>query len=238
MYKSVDKTSVPQYDLILAQEARNLQRLMFCPQIVRLLRTVESTSPYTTRPGHSEPKVFRGILIDHHPNGTLHDELQNPQARVRQRSLSWALDVSRAVMFMHEMKITHMNLQPKHVVMSRDWDAIVIDVSGIGGTPGEWLLPELVGVEDWSSVPFDVRQRSDVWALGLMMAAMADAIEGRESQEVRLVLLGIAQAIKRESGRTSVAGIAHQLHNVLHGQQPVVTNTVRGWYVESLTGPA
>jgi hypothetical protein len=65
-----------------------------------------------------------------------------------------------------------------------------------GGTTAEFLLPSLVGVEDWRLKPLEVRKQSDVWALGRIAGLMADALDYRVDAETRMVSQGIAHQIQ------------------------------------------
>jgi serine/threonine protein kinase len=58
---------------------------------------------------------------------------------------------------LHQKKITHMDLKPENIVMSRNWHAVLIDISGIGGVTVEWLLPELLEASNERSQSLEVR---------------------------------------------------------------------------------
>jgi serine/threonine protein kinase len=65
-----------------------------------------------------------------------------------------ALDISTALEYMHQMRVTHIDLKLKNVIISREWNTISIDVRGIGDTTDEFLLSELFEVlnrclENW-----------------------------------------------------------------------------------------
>lgn len=219
VYKGVDRLIYyPQNTEVLEQELRNLVLLHGSKRIVQLVAAVISSSPYQTRESEAPP-VLRGILLQYHPNGTLHDILQSPDPWMHSSSqwLQWALDISTALAHMHQMGVTHMDLKPKNVVISREWNAILIDVSGIGGTTDEFLLPELFETLDRCSESWELRVQSDIWALGKILASMAQAMDevdvGKEDN--RLGMLDIAQEIERTRGCISLDTISGRLSNII-----------------------
>lgn len=108
-----------------------------------------------------------------------------------------------------------MDLKPKNVVMSREWNAIIIDVSGIGGTTDKWLLPELFESLHRCSESWKSRVQSDTWALGKILALMAKAMNDDGKEEERLLLLQIALDVERSRGCISLAAISDQLSQVV-----------------------
>jgi hypothetical protein len=68
-----------------------------------------------------------------------------------------------------------MDLKPENILMSKEWTAILIGVSGIGGTTRDWVLPELLDAPDACSANWEVRVQSDTWALGKVLPLMAEA---------------------------------------------------------------
>jgi hypothetical protein len=116
---------------------------------------------------------------------------------------------------MHEMGVTHMDLKPKNVVMSKEWNAILIDVSGIGGTTDEWLLPELFETLDRCSESWELRVQSDTWALGKILASMAKAMNDGGKEEDKLLLLKITQEVEQTRGGISLDVISDRLSQAL-----------------------
>jgi len=225
VYKGVDRfIYFPHNTKILEQELRNLELFQGIKQIVQLVAAVISRNPYQTRePGAAH--VLRGILLEHHPNGTLHDALQSPEPWMhhRRRWLQWGLDISTALVHMHRMGVTHMDLKPKNVVMSKEWNAVLIDVSGIRGTTNKWLLPELFETLDRGSVSRELRVQSDTWALGKILASMAKAIDDGKDEE-NITLLQIAQEVERFRGRISLSIITRRLSQVIGSISSLIDN--------------
>lgn len=227
VYKGVDRLIYFPHDTkVLEQELRNLELFHGRKRIVQLVATVISSSPYQTRESGAPPPVLRGILLEYHPNGTLHDVLQSPESWMHCSLwwLRWAFDISTGLAYMHQMGVTHMDLKPKNVVMSKEWNAIIIDVSGIGGTTDEWLLPELFESLDRCSESWELRVQSDTWALGKILAFMVKAMNDGGKEEEKLLLFQIAQDVERTRGRISLAAISDRLSQVIASIDGLVDN--------------
>jgi hypothetical protein len=217
VYKGVDRLIYFPHDTkVIEQELRNLELFHGNKQIVQLVAAVISSSPYQTRETGAPP-VLRGILFEYLPHGTLHDAIQFPEPWMHSSSwwLQWALDISMALAYMHQMGVTHMDLKPKNVAMSKEWSAVVLDVSGIGGTGDEWLLPELFESLDRCSESWELRVQSDTWALGKIMASMAKGMNDDGKEEEKLLLLQIAREVEQTRGCTSLAAISDQLSKAI-----------------------
>jgi hypothetical protein len=220
VYKTANKyiDGVPPI-AVVEQELRNLHRFKECPQIVRFVAAVVAPSPYQTLA--SKPtSVLRGILIEYHENGNLEDFLQVPKPEIKRsaNALRWALDVATALSFMHEKGVAHMDVKSMNVVLSANWRAILIDVSGNGGFTESWLLPELERdrrARDPLSAPWELRVRSDAWALGMIVQRLAKMLNiGCKSQDD---LYGIAQDVEETNGRLQLATIAARLAACIAG---------------------
>jgi len=68
-----------------------------------------------------------------------------------------------------------MDLKPENIVLSRNIHAILIDLSGIGGTTRKWLSPEMRSLPEPFSQGIEARKQNDIWTLGLILPAMAHA---------------------------------------------------------------
>jgi hypothetical protein len=216
VYKGTDRLIYVPHDTdVLEQELRNLELFHGNKRIVQLVAAVISNNPYQTRDSGAAP-VLRGILLEYHPNGTLHDALQSPEPWMHQWWwLQWGLDISTALEYMHKMGLTHMDLKPENVVMSKEWSAVLIDISGIGGTTDEWLLPELFEILDRCSVSWKLRVQSDTWALGKIFSLMAKAIDDNGKEEEKLPLLHIAQEVEQTRGCISLSTITRRLSEAI-----------------------
>ena len=88
-----------------------------------------------------------------------------------------------------------MDLKPSNVVLSVESGAVLIDISGIGGVTRQWLSPEMrESKKDPLSWSIAAQQQNDIWALGRIMLAMADACcPDEQEQLLRSVALAIAR---------------------------------------------
>jgi hypothetical protein len=209
VYKSVDRDIYRPTDSdVLEQELRNLESLYGHHKAVQLVAAVVSHNPYQTNDieGDKTP-VLRGILLEHHPNGTLSDLLQSPKPWMKGHWRPWGHEITTALACLHQKGVAHMDLKPDNVVMSKGWTPILIDFSGIVGTTRDWLLPELLNVSDACSASWEVRVQSDTWALGKILSSMAET----ECDEEKQLLQHIAQAIEQARGLIPLPEIASWL---------------------------
>jgi hypothetical protein len=175
VYKEIDRPMYePRDSEVIEQELRNLTLLRGMEGFVQLISPVVSKNPYQSEEtaGDDGQIVLRGILTEYHPNGTLRQALQ-----ISKEGLPWyrwAVQITGALCHLHELGITHMDLKPANIVLSENFDAILIDLSGIGGTTHEWLSPEMVLFSEPLSQDIESRKQNDVWALGKLILAIAD----------------------------------------------------------------
>ncbi|EAS27457.2 serine/threonine protein kinase [Coccidioides immitis RS] len=209
VYKEVDsRLYIPRDSQVLDQELQNLQLFRGEGGIVQIIAAVISKNPYQTTPGtdSSNQTVLRGILLEYHPKGTLFDALQgtSPKPWVK-----WALQIAHGLACLHQSAVTHMDLKPSNVVISADGNAVLIDISGIGGTTREWLAPEMHDVTDPLSESLKARIQNDIWAFGQMLSAMAkNSCNSEEEKLLRRVAVG---AMANPSSRSSLHDIISQL---------------------------
>ncbi|RDH28170.1 protein kinase-like protein [Aspergillus welwitschiae] len=88
----------------------------------------------------------------------------------------WSIQIGIALNRFHEAKKTHMNLNPSNIVLDADGNAVLIDISGIGGVTPEWCAPEVLGDILPRDFPFEQRQQNDVWAYGKLLSEIASQI--------------------------------------------------------------
>jgi len=176
VFKGIDRPLYePRDSQVLYQELENLRQVQGAYGIVGLVAAVVSQNPYQTIKDAKTPTVLRGILVDFHPNGTLENALKNASKYGAMIWHKWALQISQALHCLHQHGIRHMDLKPTNIVISAKFDAIIIDISGIGGTTREWLAPEMLDLlEPWSADGLSQVQ-NDIWALGQILMCMAQA---------------------------------------------------------------
>lgn len=83
---------------------------------------------------------MQGFLLQYYARGTL---LQCIELSGAQHGHRWALQIAASLKGLHDNGITHMDLKLLNVVISADNDAVLIDISGIGGVTFDWLSPEM-----------------------------------------------------------------------------------------------
>lgn len=188
VYKEVDRPLYePRDSEVLEQELRNLTKLRGIDGVVQLVAAVVSRNPYqTTKASKIDGQtVLRGILLEYHSNGTLQDVLRSPRKDLPWRQ--WAVQITNALNRLHQLGITHMDLKPANIVLSRsseDLKATLIDLSGIGGTTRGWLSPEMETLSNPLSQDIESRIQNDIWALGKILSEMGDAACGGTEQGV------------------------------------------------------
>ena len=174
VYKKVDRPFYNPYDTwVFLNELKNLKLLRGKSHIVQLCHIVVSTNPYQTIPTRVSPLVIRGILLEHHPLGTLEDRLQNADLEGLPWKM-WPLHIGYGLLHLHRHGITHMDLKPSNIVIDIHGNALLIDISGVGGITLEWTSPELQE-KDYLNVPHAERALSDIWAYGRIMFALAQS---------------------------------------------------------------
>ncbi len=183
IYKEIERPLyVPRDSEVLEQELRNLELLRGTEGIAWLVAAVVSNNPYQTTDGENSTTVLRGILLEHYPNGTLKSALQSPKPQMDGRWLVWGLQIAEALACLHKNDLTHMDLKPSNVMINAEWNAVVIDISGIGGVTSEWLSPKLHKEPDPLSQSQEVRKQNDLWALGKILSAMTEVSTGVDKE--------------------------------------------------------
>jgi serine/threonine protein kinase len=135
VYKEVDRPLyIPNDSETLELELRNLKRMQGYAGVIQLIAVVVSDNPYrTTKATEDElPSSLHGILLEYHLNGMLQDVLQSPKPDYPWHC--WALEITYTLKALHQNGIAHMDLKPENIVLDRSMHAIVINISGIGGT--------------------------------------------------------------------------------------------------------
>ncbi|KAK4154603.1 kinase-like domain-containing protein [Chaetomidium leptoderma] len=188
VYKQVERPHYVSGDSdVLEQELRNLG--LFRGKnvgIVQLVAAITSTNPHQTVESKKDigSAVLRGFLLEYHPNGTLQDALKSTTPETDGQWRRWGLQITTALAHLHRCGITHMDLKPSNVVISASLDAVLIDVSGIGGVTRQWLSPEMLEGNDPLSRDTEPRMQNDIWALGQMLLAMADMCCAKDEEQL------------------------------------------------------
>jgi serine/threonine protein kinase len=213
VYKEVDNPLYePRDSQVLNQELQNLQLFHGTKGVVQLVAAVVSRNPYHTfsetceayeaydsdqseqsnetdqsdqNPKTTPSTVLRGVLLEYHPNGTLADALQGAQEVTQLAGTwrRWALQIAAALSRVHEQQVTHMDLKPSNVLISTEMNAVLSDVSGIGGVTRDYLAPEMLNIPDPLAESMESRVWNDIWALGKMFMEMGDASSNNIEKE-------------------------------------------------------
>lgn len=99
-----------------------------------------------------------------------------------------------------------MDLKPSNIVISADYDAVLIDIS-VRATTQEWLCPEMRDLFcPWSQGP-ESRIQNDVWALGKILLQMADASCNEVEKQLlkSIALHATAEAFSRISLQDAIS---------------------------------
>ncbi|KAK2786890.1 hypothetical protein FQN52_007634 [Onygenales sp. PD_12] len=155
---------------VFRKELENLEYFAGVPNIVQAAGVAVSTNPYVTSSGRDGPLVVTGILFEAYSRGSLRQILlENCIAEYPWKQ--WPVQIGTALSRFHEAKKTHMDIKPSNVVIDGEGNAVVIDISGIGGITRRWCSPEIQ--QDETSpfdLPFEQRQLNDVWAYGKLLS--------------------------------------------------------------------
>lgn len=74
-----------------------------------------------------------------------------------------------------------MDIKPSNIVLDKDDNAILIDISGIGGMTYEWRAPEIRDEIDTFGLSFKDRRLNDIWAYGMLLKRIAEPVEEEDS---------------------------------------------------------
>jgi serine/threonine protein kinase len=106
-----------------------------------------------------------------------------------------------------------MDLKPSNVVIDADSNAVLLDVSGIGGTTQEWLAPEMRHLSNPLAEDIESKKKNDIWALGKLLFQIANACGRLEKAE--LGSIASAASTTDPSLRTSLEHITIQLSSAI-----------------------
>lgn len=109
-----------------------------------------------------------GILLEFYSGGSL-QQVFDRNCLQDYPWEQWPLQIATALIRLHRAGKTHMDIKPSNVVLDSDGNAILIDISGIGGITRAWCAPEIQDITSPFELPFNVRQWSDVWAYGRLL---------------------------------------------------------------------
>ncbi|EAW20354.1 protein kinase family protein [Aspergillus fischeri NRRL 181] len=194
--KVVNRPLYYPYDTeVIRRELENLQICKGVPNIVQAAGIAVSKNPYMTSSTSNQPLVVIGILLEFHSGGSLQEVLSegclldHPWER-------WAIQIATALAHLHGAGVTHMDIKPSNVVLDSDGNAILIDISGIGGVTYEWCAPEIRDEISPIALPFEVRRLCDIWAYGHLLT---EIVSHAEDSPVATTLRQIADCLTGEN---------------------------------------
>ncbi|KAJ5507501.1 hypothetical protein N7527_009644 [Penicillium freii] len=155
----------------MEKELENLEEFKGVPGIVQAAGLAVSADPYTTSMKYRQRWVISGALLEYYGGGSLQHVL-NEQRMEDLPWERWPIQIGTALHRFHMAKKTHMDLKPSNVVIDGDGNAILIDVSGIGGITHVWLAPEIRNEISPLDLTFHARQLNDTWAFGKLLSLL------------------------------------------------------------------
>ncbi|KAJ5918357.1 hypothetical protein N7454_010732 [Penicillium verhagenii] len=167
---------IPHDTEVIKQELENLEQFKGARGIVQAAGIAVFINPYTTCQEGSHQMVINGILLDFYSGGTLSNVLKE-KCISHLPWRSWGIQIGCALDTIHRAKKTHMDLKTANIVLDKDGNAIIIDISGIGGITYGWQAPEMLGEPSPLGLPFHSRQLNDVWAFGKVLQQIASKVE-------------------------------------------------------------
>ena len=163
---------------VIRQELENLELFKGVAGIAQPAGIAVLPNPYATDLQDRNPQmVISGILLEYYSGGTLQCALN--EQRVKEFSWErWAIQIGNALDTIHRAKKTHMDLKPSNVVLDDEGNAVLIDISGIGGVTHQWRAPEIRDEICPFDLPFHTRRWNDTWAYGTLLKELVSQVEG------------------------------------------------------------
>ncbi|KAI3055358.1 hypothetical protein CBS147353_11338 [Aspergillus niger] len=154
---------------VIRTELRNLIYFQGKPNIVQPAGIAVFPNPYATSDVTEQPLVIFGILQVFYSGGSLQNLFdeghlhEHPWGR-------WTTQIAAAVNCLHEAGKTHMDIKPSNVVIDENRNAVLIDISGVGGITHEWRAPEIRDEISPGNLSFEMRRLNDTWAYGKLLS--------------------------------------------------------------------
>ncbi|KAG0156256.1 hypothetical protein PDIDSM_3433 [Penicillium digitatum] len=162
---------------VIQKELENLEQFKGVAGIVQPVGIAVFANPYATSQNGVKQMVVSGILLEYYGGGSLQRVLN--EKRVRNFDWGrWAVQIGNALAVFHHAKKTHMDIKPSNIVLDDDGNAVLIDISGIGGVTYEWRAPEIRDEISPFDLPFEERRLNDIWAYGKLLAEIASIARG------------------------------------------------------------
>ncbi|KAJ6022157.1 hypothetical protein N7540_007661 [Penicillium herquei] len=163
---------------VIKQELENLEQFRGVGGIVQPAGVAVVPNPYKTcqKCNQRLEMVISGILLEFYSGGTLKYALKE-QSFNKVSWEDWAIQIGSSLDTIHRAGKTHMDLKPSNIVLDKDGNAILIDISGIGGITHGWQAPEIRDEISPFDLPFQTRKLSDIWAYGKILQKIASKFQ-------------------------------------------------------------
>lgn len=139
---------------VMRNELENLERFRGVSNIVQVAGIAVDIDPYKSSP--TGEQVVIGTLLQFYSGGSLQRALDDGSISGYHWE-KWALQIGTALRLFHAAGRTHMDIKSSNIVLDGKGNAILIDISGIGGTTHEWRAPEIRDEISPLDLPFEVR---------------------------------------------------------------------------------
>lgn len=213
IYKTVEHTFYePSHTTVFQQELHYIQCLEGYPNIVQLVAVVTGPSPYTTNRFNKEHNVIHGMALEYYPHGTLEDATRQQDGKGAAWK-SWASQLARALLRLHNLGITHMDITPRNVAINAANEAVFVDI-GVGYTY-ENLAPEFRDHVYPLDLSFELRRQNDWWAFGKLLMGIA-SIEGDGTFGTMLQDIGHRLSLDHPRDRLDAFAALQQLPVIGH----------------------
>ncbi|KAH8433400.1 uncharacterized protein LDX57_011034 [Aspergillus melleus] len=154
---------------VFRKELENLEYFAGLPNIVQAAGIRVSTNPYATSTGSDRSLVVTGVLLEAYSGGSLRQVLlENRLTEYLWKQ--WPVQIGTALNRFHKANKTHMDIKPSNIVIDSKGNAVIIDISGIGGITRQWCSPEIQDEMSPFDLPFEQRQLNDLWAYGRLLS--------------------------------------------------------------------
>ncbi|KAJ5457820.1 serine/threonine protein kinase [Penicillium sp. IBT 31633x] len=156
---------------VICQELDNLETFRGTPNIVQTAGIAVSTNPYMTSDTKHRPLVVVGIVLESYSGGSL-EMVPSEHCLFNYLWKRWATQIWIALYRLQQPGNTHSDIKPSDVALDADGNAVLIDISGIGGMTYDWRSSEARDETLPNELPNGVRLPNDAWAYGKLLSEL------------------------------------------------------------------